>query len=110
MRTVAAGEALLAPAITRRLIERYVARPPDRAGAARRSSTQLSPRERETLLRLARGRSNAEIAGELVRSARRPSRPRRRACCASSTCATGCRPWCWAYETGLVAPGEPDLA
>jgi DNA-binding NarL/FixJ family response regulator len=64
VRTVARGEALLAPAITQRLIERFVARPP--ASEAAPALTELSARELEVLRLLARGLSNAEIAAELI--------------------------------------------
>jgi DNA-binding NarL/FixJ family response regulator len=64
VRTVMAGEALLAPEITRRLIEEFVARP--RAGPARPSRTgDLSQRELEVLLLIAGGLSNAEIGSRL---------------------------------------------
>ena len=64
VRVVAAGEALLAPAVTRRLVEEVVRtrRPPREAPAA---LVSLTPREREILEQVATGRSNAEIAGEL---------------------------------------------
>jgi DNA-binding NarL/FixJ family response regulator len=64
IRVVAAGEALLAPSVTRRLIEEFArttARPRDPAP----DLEQLTPRELEVLTLLARGRSNAEIAEAL---------------------------------------------
>jgi DNA-binding NarL/FixJ family response regulator len=67
IRLVAAGEALLAPEITRRLIEDYVHRPSPR-GAASTQLEQLTPREGEVLREIARGRSNTEIAGDLFLS------------------------------------------
>ena len=66
IRVAAAGDALLAPAITRRLVERFAAaaRPLDAAPPERLAD--LTARELEVLRLIARGRSNAEIAGELV--------------------------------------------
>ncbi len=64
VRTVAAGEALLAPAVTRRLIERYLQEPPAAPGPD--PAADLSPREREVWQLLARGLSNTEIAAALV--------------------------------------------
>ena len=65
IRIVAAGEALLAPEITRRLVERFVALPAPTDGAPA-ALAELSSRELEVLRQLARGRSNQEIADDLV--------------------------------------------
>jgi DNA-binding NarL/FixJ family response regulator len=104
VRTVARGEALLAPAITQRLIERFVARPsPNQAAPA---LAELSARELEVLRLLARGLSNAEIAGALILGEatvkthvahilrKLDLRDRVQAVV-------------FAYETGLVEPGSP---
>jgi DNA-binding NarL/FixJ family response regulator len=66
VRVVADGDALIAPRITRRLIEEF-ARLPEPAGsqAASGALDQLTEREREVLELIARGHSNAEIAAEL---------------------------------------------
>jgi DNA-binding NarL/FixJ family response regulator/class 3 adenylate cyclase len=65
IRAVASGDALLAPAITRRVIEEFVRRPPGSPRELPSVVEELTPREREVLERIARGRSNAEIAQEL---------------------------------------------
>jgi len=65
VRVAAAGDALLAPSVTRRLIEAFARRPASVAPAPSRLLS-LTPRERDILLQVARGRSNIEIARELV--------------------------------------------
>ena len=64
VRTVAAGEALLAPSVTLRLIESFVTAPSPVAEV----SFSLTPRENDVLREMARGRSNAEAAGALFLS------------------------------------------
>jgi DNA-binding NarL/FixJ family response regulator len=66
VRVVAAGEALLAPAITRRLIGEFTRLPPQRTGTAAAVLGELTPRETEVLRLLAQGLSNPELAARLV--------------------------------------------
>lgn len=64
VRAVASGDALLAPAVTRRLIEEYIQRPPPGSGTPAALS-ELSERELEVLRLVAQGMSNAEIGQQL---------------------------------------------
>ncbi|HTJ32312.1 MAG TPA: response regulator transcription factor [Dactylosporangium sp.] len=107
VRLVRAGDALLAPAITRRLIERYAARDA-RTATLHRDLSTLTPREVEVLALLARGLSNAELAESLHLSdatvkthvARILSKLRLRDRAQAIVVA---------YETGLVTPGSPGV-
>src|ERR1017187_800325 len=67
VRMVRMGDALLAPSITRRLVERFAPHPASRP-AAHRDLAELTPRELEVLKLLARGLSNAELAAQLTLS------------------------------------------
>ncbi|WP_229070376.1 response regulator transcription factor [Actinoplanes sp. DH11] len=103
VRLVGTGDALLAPSITRRLVQRFAGSgdPP----VVHRDLTALTPREREVLTLLGRGLSNTELAAELVLSeatvkthvarifAKLDLRDRAQAVVL-------------AYETGLVTPGD----
>jgi DNA-binding NarL/FixJ family response regulator len=63
---VAAGEALLTPAITRQLLDRVARRLPASVGQGPEALAELTERERDVLELLAQGMSNAEIAAALV--------------------------------------------
>jgi DNA-binding NarL/FixJ family response regulator len=100
---VAAGEALIAPRITRRLIAEFAARrDPSQPTAA---LADLTDREREVLRLVARGLSNAEIAGRLVISPltakTHVSNVLRKLNCRDRAALVAV-----AYESGLIAPGE----
>jgi DNA-binding NarL/FixJ family response regulator len=65
IKAVASGDALLAPSITRRVIEEFMRRPPNAVRTPPPGLEELTVRELEVLMLIARGLSNAEIASEL---------------------------------------------
>jgi DNA-binding NarL/FixJ family response regulator len=105
VRVVAAGDALLAPALTRRLIADFVRRPPPGAGPSG-AMADLTERELDVVWLVARGRSNAEIAAELV-----VSEATVKTHVARILAKLGLRDRVQvvvaAYESGFVQPGEP---
>jgi DNA-binding NarL/FixJ family response regulator len=103
IRIVHAGEALLDPAITRKLIEEFVKRPAT-TEAAPAELDVLTPREREVLALVARGMSNAEIAEELVLSAATAKTHVSRTMMKLHA-RDRAQLVVLAYETGLVTPG-----
>jgi DNA-binding NarL/FixJ family response regulator len=108
IRTVAAGDALLAPTVTRRLLDRFADRLPPVNAERNAALRDLTQRELEVLKLIARGRSNREIADELVLAEptvkthvshvldKLDLRDRAQAVVL-------------AYEAGLVRPGTVDL-
>ncbi|MFD8024675.1 response regulator [Streptomyces lavendulae] len=110
VRVVAAGESLLAPSVARRLIEEYTAVTARPAGARALSEDRLevlTARERETLLHLGRGLSNAEIAAALTVSEHTV-----KSHVGNVLGKLGLRDRIQAvicaYETGLIAAGSPS--
>jgi DNA-binding NarL/FixJ family response regulator/class 3 adenylate cyclase len=105
IRAVASGDALLAPSVTRRVIEEFVRRPPESVRTPPPALAELTARELDVLKLIARGLSNAEIAKELFVSEttvkthvahvlmKLDLRDRVQAVV-------------FAYESGLVQPGE----
>jgi DNA-binding NarL/FixJ family response regulator len=103
VRTVAAGDALLAPALVRRLIEDFVRRPAPGAGPPAELD-DLTEREREVLTLIARGLANAEIAARLFVS-EATVRTHVTHILAKLGLRDRVQAVVLAYETGLVQPG-----
>jgi DNA-binding NarL/FixJ family response regulator len=104
IRTVAAGDALLAPGITRRLIEEHISRPPPARGLPT-ALAALTPREVHVLTEIARGRSNDEIATALVVS-EATVKTHVNHILAKLDLRGRVQAVVLAYETGLVSPGR----
>jgi RNA polymerase sigma factor (sigma-70 family) len=104
IRVVAAGEALLSPSVTRRLIAEFAARP-ERTRVAPEALRELTEREREVLTLVAAGLSNDEIAAELVITPATAKTHVSRVL-AKLDARDRAQLVVLAYETGLVAPGR----
>ena len=105
IRVAARGDALLSPAITRRLISEYVSRPPRHSRAA--PLDVLTNREREVVALAAQGRSNDEIAAHMVISVATAKTHVSRAM-TKLRARDRAQLVVLAYETGLVTPGQPS--
>jgi DNA-binding NarL/FixJ family response regulator len=103
IRVVAAGDALLAPSVTRRLIAEFAARRDPHAPQPG-PLAELTEREREVLRLIAAGLSNADIAGQLVISPFTAKTHVQRIL-AKLSCRDRAQLVTLAYETGLVTPG-----
>jgi DNA-binding NarL/FixJ family response regulator len=105
VRIVASGDALLAPSITRAVIEEFARRPPTAVPERPAALDELTPREHEVLALLARGLSNPEICRQLV-----VSEATTKTHVAHILQKLGLRDRVqaviYAYESGLVAPGQ----
>ena len=106
IRSVATGDALLAPSVTRRVVEEFVRRPPDSVRTPSPKLAELTARELEVLKLIARGLSNAEIAKQLF-----VSETTVKTHVAHVLMKLGLRDRVQAvvlaYESGLVQPGDP---
>jgi DNA-binding NarL/FixJ family response regulator len=104
--SVAAGDALLAPSVTQRLIQEFVRRPPDGIRTPSPELSRLTAREVEVLRMVARGLSNGEIATELF-----VSETTVKTHVAHLLSKLGVRDRVqavvFAYESGVVAPSDP---
>jgi DNA-binding NarL/FixJ family response regulator len=102
---IAAGEALISPRITRRLIAEFAARRDPRTPPA--ALAELTERERDILTLVARGLSNDEIAGRLVVSPF-TAKTHVRNVLRKLDCRDRAGLVALAYESGLITPGGPD--
>jgi DNA-binding NarL/FixJ family response regulator len=105
VRTVHAGDAVLAPSTTRRLLEHFAPLLPARVAPEPATLASLTDREREVLVAMARGRSNSEIAADLVVSEATVKTHVGRVL-AKLGVRDRVQAVVLAYETGLVRPGS----
>jgi len=105
VRAAAAGDALLAPSVTRRLIEAFARRPAETSPSPSQLAS-LTARERDVLLLLARGRSNAEIA-EVLFVSEATVKTHVGNLLAKLGLRDRVQAVILAYETGIVVPGSP---
>jgi DNA-binding NarL/FixJ family response regulator len=108
VRAAAAGNALLAPTVTRRLIEAFARRPPEAAPSPARLAS-LTAREREVLVLLARGGTNTEVASALF-----VSEATVKTHVGNLLAKLGLRDRVQAvilaYEAGIIVPGDPGAS
>ena len=109
VRTVAGGESIVAPAVTRRLVERFVRRPLSGTGAQGVRFAELTEREREVVVLVARGLSNREIAARLFLSEATVKTHVTRIL-AKLGLRDRVQAVVLAYESGLVEPGSAETA
>jgi DNA-binding NarL/FixJ family response regulator len=106
VRAVARGDALISPEVTRRLLDQFVASAPARVGDP--ALAGLTPRERDVLLGIAAGRSNADIAAHLyLEESTVKSHVGRML--GKLGLKSRVQAVIFAYETGLVAPGTGQV-
>jgi DNA-binding NarL/FixJ family response regulator len=107
VRVVAAGDALLAPSVTRRLIEDFARQRERRpqAGPLARALGELTPREAEVLTLIARGLSNTEISDRLV-IAEQTTKTHVGRILMKLALRDRAQAVVFAYESGLVTPGD----
>jgi DNA-directed RNA polymerase specialized sigma24 family protein len=103
VQVAAAGDALIAPPVTKRLLSEFVRRPDPSAGEE--AAKALTAREREVLLGLARGLSNAEIAAELFLG-EATIKSHVAAVLSKLGLHDRIQAVVFAYESGLVRPGD----
>ncbi|WP_151481686.1 response regulator [Streptomyces albicerus] len=109
IRLVNTGDALLAPSITRRLVERFARDAADAPPAVRADLASLTPRELEVLTLLGRGLSNTDLAARLTLSEATVKSHVARIF-AKLSLRDRAQAVVLAYETGLVKPGAPGTS